>query len=162
MTSRPLFALFATLLSITFLSPPATALAQSLRSGISLSGVIQPADTLRVQSSVPGRVLEIKAEENDRVAQDQVLLVLKSDVQAQQVEVAKLQVRINQNNLEDRTQQKALAALQVEVNGNSLLDRQRQLELARNQVAVNVNNVEDRKKQLEVARLQVEVNGNNL
>ncbi|HIL15119.1 MAG TPA: HlyD family efflux transporter periplasmic adaptor subunit [Deltaproteobacteria bacterium] len=162
MTPRQLFVSSATLLAFPLLGPPSIAEAQTLRSGISLSGVIQPADTLRVQSSVPGRVLEIKAKENDRVAEDQVLLVLKSTVQAQQVEVAELQVRINQNNLQDREQQKQLAALQVEVNRNNLQDRQRQLELARTQVSANANNVEDRKQQAEQAKLQIEVNRNNL
>ena len=59
MNQRQLFAVPATLLLSTLLVTAPATLAQSPRSGISLSGVIKPADTLRVQSSVGGRILEI-------------------------------------------------------------------------------------------------------
>ena len=40
-----------------------------------------------------------------KVQKDQILLVLKNETQKQQLEVAELQLRINQNNLEDSEQQ---------------------------------------------------------
>ena len=59
---------------------------------ISLHGVIQPDESLRIQSSVGGRVITVNVNENDLVKRDQILLIIKNDNQKQQLKVAELQL----------------------------------------------------------------------
>ncbi|MEE1576095.1 MAG: biotin/lipoyl-binding protein, partial [Deltaproteobacteria bacterium] len=54
---------------------------------ISLEGTISPIDTLRVQTSVSGRITSVAVKENDVVQKNQLLLTLKNDTQKQQLEL---------------------------------------------------------------------------
>ena len=49
------------------------------RTQISLPGVIQPSETMRVQPTAGGRVIAIEVDENDRVQKGDVLLTIKND-----------------------------------------------------------------------------------
>ena len=73
----------------------------SARIPISLEGTIRPIEIIREQTSVGGRITAITVEENDEVQKNQLLLSLKNDTQKQQLELAQLQQKINQNNLRD-------------------------------------------------------------
>ena len=123
---------------------------------ISLDGTIRPIETLRVQTSVGGRVTTVEVDENELVTRDQLLLTLKNDTQKQQVELARLQLKINQNNLKDRGQQITLAKVQVDTNQNAIKDRERQIRLLDFQVQTSRNNVTDRERQVKLAELQLE------
>ena len=70
----------------------------SARIPISLEGTIRPIEIIREQTSVGGRITAITVEENDEVQKNQLLLSLKNDTQKQQLELAQLQQKINQNN----------------------------------------------------------------
>ena len=54
-----------------------TELTGAFKTPISLSGAIEPAETLKVQSSVGGRVAVIHVDENQNVIKGQLLLTLK-------------------------------------------------------------------------------------
>jgi len=89
---------------------------------ISLSGTITPAETLKVQASAGGRINALLVEENQQVTKGQLLLTLKNDSQQRKVELSRLQIEINKNNVTD---------------GNN------RLELTKMQIAISTNNVED-------------------
>ena len=89
---------------------------------ISLSGTITPAETLKVQASAGGRISALLVEENQQVTKGQLLLTLKNDSQQRKVELSRLQIEINKNNVTD---------------GNN------RLELTKMQIAISTNNVED-------------------
>ena len=137
-------------------------LAGSYKAPISLTGLIEPAETLEVHASVGGRVEVIHVTVNQTVAKDQLLLSLKNSSQKRQLELSNLQLRINQNNVRDKERQLELAKVQVEVNQNNVKDKEHQLKLAKIQIQVNENNVTDRKEQLELAQIQIKVNENNV
>ena len=99
----------------------------SARIPISLEGTIRPIEIIREQTSVGGRITAITVEENDEVQKNQLLLSLKNDTQKQQLELAQLQQKINQNNLRDREQQISLAKVQIDSASNTIKDRQRQV-----------------------------------
>ena len=117
---------------------------------ISLHGVIKPDESLRIQSSVGGRVVSVNVKENEKVQKDQILLVLKNETQKQQLEVAELQLRINQNNLEDSEQQINLSKMKLDTSRNSVIDRERQLNLLDFQIRTSNNNIKDRKRQIKL------------
>ena len=89
---------------------------------ISLSGTITPAETLKVQASAGGRISALLVEENQQVTKGQLLLTLKNDSQQRKIELSRLQIEINKNNVTD---------------GNN------RLELTKMQIAISTNNVED-------------------
>ena len=61
--------------------------------------------------------------------------------QKQQLELAQLQQKINQNNLRDREQQISLAKVQIDSASNTIIDRQRQVKLAETQIEVSKNSL---------------------
>lgn len=89
---------------------------------ISLSGIIEPAETMKVQANVGGRVTVLHVKENQPVSRDQLLLSLENDSQKRQVE---------------------LSRLQLEINGNNVNDGETKLELTKMQISISQNNVED-------------------
>ena len=113
----------------------------SARIPISLEGTIRPIEIIREQTSVGGRITAITVEENDEVQKNQLLLSLKNDTQKQQLELAQLQQKINQNNLRDREQQISLAKVQIDSASNTIIDRQRQVKLAETQIEVSKNSL---------------------
>ena len=113
----------------------------SARIPISLEGTIRPIEIIREQTSVGGRITAITVEENDEVKKNQLLLSLKNDTQKQQLELAQLQQKINQNNLRDREQQISLAKVQIDSASNTIKDRQRQVKLAETQIEVSKNSL---------------------
>jgi len=129
---------------------------------ISLEGTISPIDTLRVQTSVSGRITSVAVKENDVVQKNQLLLRLKNDTQKQQLELVRLQLKINQNNLKDRSQQIVLAEVQIKTSKNTVTDRERQLKLLNLQIKTSLNNVKDRERQVKLAELQLKTSKNNL
>ena len=120
-----------------------TELTGAFKTPISLSGAIEPAETLKVQSSVGGRVAVIHVDENQNVTKGQLLLTLKNDAQKRQLELSHLQLKINKNNIKDRQRQLELAKVQLQINENNVKDRKEQLELAKFQIEVSTNNVKD-------------------
>lgn len=116
---------------------------EKYRTPISLSGSIQPAETLKVQSSVSGRIAQIHVKENQVVAENQLLLTIKNDTQTRQLELAQLQVNISDNNIKDRKRQQELGKVQIQVNENNITDAIQQLELSKVQIEVSSNNVKD-------------------
>ena len=94
----------------------------SYKTPISLSGIITPAETLKVQASAGGRIINFHVEENQQVTKGQLLLTLKNDSQKRKVELSRLQIEINENNV---------------IDGNN------KLELTKMQIAISTNNVED-------------------
>ena len=81
----------------------------------SLSGIIKPAGSLKVQSSVGGRVVIIHVEENQNVNKGQLLLTLKNDAQKRQLELSNLQIEISKNNVKDLETQLELTMMQIEI-----------------------------------------------
>ena len=113
----------------------------SARIPISLEGTIRPIEIIGEQTSVGGRITAITVEENDEVQKNQLLLSLKNDTQKQQLELAQLQKKINQNTLRDREQQISLAKVQIDSASNTIIDRQRQVKLAETQIEVSKNSL---------------------
>ena len=68
---------------------------------ISLSGIIEPAETMKVQSSAGGRIILLNVKDNQRVSKGQLLLSLKNDSQKRKLELSRLQLQINENNVQD-------------------------------------------------------------
>ena len=65
----------------------------AFKTPISLSGTIEPAGSLKVQSSLGGRVAVINVDENENVTMGQLLLTLKNDSQKRQlVDCTKLKI----------------------------------------------------------------------
>ena len=88
----------------------------------SLSGIIKPAGSLKVQSSVGGRVAIIDVEENQNVTKGQLLLTLKNDAQKRQLELSHLQIEISKNNVKDLETQLELTMMQIEISTNNVQD----------------------------------------
>jgi len=98
---------------------------------------------LKVQASVGGRVKELLVKENQHVSKDQLLLTLNNDTQKRQLELSRLQHKVNENNVVDRERQLKLANVQIKVNENNVKDRKKQFKLAEIQIQVSLNNVKD-------------------
>ena len=109
-------------------------LSGSFKTPISLTGIIEPAIILKVQSSVGGRVEVLHVKENQHVPKDQLLLTLNNDTQKRQLELTLLQHKVNENNVIDRKRQLKLANVQIKVDENNVKDRKNQLEVSRNNV----------------------------
>ena len=71
----------------------------SYKTPISLTGLIEPSETLQVQSSVGGRVENINVEVNQTIAEDKLLLTLENTSQKRQLELSRIQLKINENNV---------------------------------------------------------------
>ena len=71
----------------------------SYKTPISLTGLIEPSETLQVQSSVGGRVENINVEVNQTIVEDQLLLTLENTSQKRQLELSQIQLKINENNV---------------------------------------------------------------
>ena len=109
-------------------------LSGSFKTPISLTGIIEPAIILKVQSSVGGRVEVLHVKENQHVPKNQLLLTLNNDTQKRQLELTLLQHKVNENNVIDRKRQLKLANVQIKVDENNVKDRKKQLEVSRNNV----------------------------
>ena len=92
----------------------------SLKTPISLTGIIEPAIILKVQSDVGGRVEVLHVKENQHVPKNQLLLTLNNDTQKRQLELILLQHKVNENNVIDSKRQLKLANVQIKVDKNSL------------------------------------------
>ena len=104
-------------------------LSGSFKTPISLTGIIEPAIILKVQSSVGGRVEVLHVKENQHVHKNQLLLTLNNDTQKRQLELTLLQHKVNENNVIDSKRQLKLANVQIKLDKNNL--------------EVSRNNVED-------------------
>ena len=71
----------------------------SYKTPISLTGLIEPSETLQVQSSVGGRVENINVKVNQTITEDQLLLTLENNSQKRQLELSRIQLKINENNV---------------------------------------------------------------
>jgi len=109
-------------------------LSGSFKTPISLTGIIEPAIILNVQSSVGGRVEVLHVKENQHVPKNQLLLTLNNDTQKRQLELTILQHKVNENNVIDSKRQLKLANVQIKVDENNVKDRKNQLEVSRNNV----------------------------
>jgi len=109
-------------------------LSGSFKTPISLTGIIEPATILKVQSSVGGRVEVLHVKENQHVPKNQLLLTLNNDTQKRQLELTLLQHKVNENSVIDRKRQLKLANVQIKVDENNVKDRKNQLEVSRNNV----------------------------
>jgi len=109
-------------------------LSGSFKTPISLTGIIEPAIILKVQSSVGGRVEVLHVKENQHVPKNQLLLTLNNDTQKRQLELTLLQHKVNENSVIDRKRQLKLANVQIKVDENNVKDRKIQLEVSRNNV----------------------------
>ena len=109
-------------------------LSGSFKTPISLTGIIEPAIILNVQSSVGGRVEVLHVKENQHVPKNQLLLTLNNDTQKRKLELTLLQHKVNENNVIDRKRQLKLANVQIKVDENNVKDRKNQLEVSRNNV----------------------------
>ena len=118
-------------------------LSGSFKTPISLTGIIEPAIILKVQSSVGGRVEVLHVKENQHVPKDQLLLTLNNDTQKRQLELTLLQHKVNENNVIDRKRQLKLANVQIKVDENNVKDRKNQLEVSRNNVKDLEANLKD-------------------
>ena len=118
-------------------------LSGSFKTPISLTGIIEPAIILKVQSSVGGRVEVLHVKENQHVPKNQLLLTLNNDTQKRQLELTILQHKVNENNVIDSKRQLKLANVQIKVDENNVKDRKKQLKLAKIQIEVSRNNVKD-------------------
>ena len=118
-------------------------LSGSFKTPISLTGIIEPAIILKVQSSVGGRVEVLHVKENQHVPKDQLLLTLNNDTQKRQLELTLLQHKVNENNVIDSKRQLKLANEQIKVDENNVKDRKNQLEVSRNNVKDLEANLKD-------------------
>ena len=71
----------------------------SYKTPISLTGLIEPSETLQVQSSVGGRVENINVKVNQTITEYQLLLTLENTSQKRQLELSRIQLKINENNV---------------------------------------------------------------
>ena len=99
-----------------------TELTGAFKTPISLSGAIEPAKTLKVQSSVGGRVKVIHVEESQNVTKGQLMLTIKNDAQKRQLELSNLQIEISKNNVKDLETQLELTMIQIEISTNNVQD----------------------------------------
>ena len=118
-------------------------LSGSFKTPISLTGIIEPAIILNVQSSVGGRVEVLHVKENQHVPKNQLLLTLNNDTQKRQLELTLLQHKVNENNVIDSKRQLKLANVQIKVDENNVKDRKNQLEVSRNNVKDLEANLKD-------------------
>jgi len=118
-------------------------LSGSFKTPISLTGIIEPAIILKVQSSVGGRVEVLHVKENQHVPKNQLLLTLNNDTQKRQLELTILQHKVNENNVIDSKRQLKLANVQIKVDENNVKDRKNQLEVSRNNVKDLEANLKD-------------------
>ena len=118
-------------------------LSGSFKTPISLTGIIETAIILKVQSSVGGRVKVLHVKENQHVPKNQLLLTLNNDTQKRQLELTLLQHKVNENNVIDRKRQLKLANVQIKVDENNVKDRKNQLEVSRNNVKDLEANLKD-------------------
>ena len=118
-------------------------LSGSFKTPISLTGIIEPAIILKVQSSVGGRVEVLHVKENQHVPKDQLLLTLNNDTQKRKLELTLLQHKVNENNVIDSKRQLKLANEQIKVDENNVKDRKNQLEVSRNNVKDLEANLKD-------------------
>ena len=101
--------------------------ANSFKTPISLSGIIEPAETLKVQASAGGRIIVLHVDENQRVSEGQLLLTLKNDSQKRKLELSRLQLKINENNVFDSNTQITISNNNVEDLETNLRDIKRRL-----------------------------------
>ncbi len=87
----------------------------SYKTPISLTGLIEPSETLQVQSSIGGRVEAIHVKVNQSVAEDQLLLTIENTSQKRQLELSRIQHKINENNVK-------VSENSIKVNENSIKD----------------------------------------
>ena len=118
-------------------------LSGSFKTPISLTGIIEPAIILKVQSSVGGRVEVLHVKENQHVPKNQLLLTLNNDTQKRKLELTLLQHKVNENNVIDSKRQLKLANEQIKVDENNVKDRKNQLEVSRNNVKDLEANLKD-------------------
>ncbi len=62
-----------------------------IRSAVSTTGVVEPRNRLKIQSSIPGRIEEIRVDEGQMVRKGQVLALLSSTERAALLDAARLQ-----------------------------------------------------------------------
>ena len=87
----------------------------SYKTPISLTGLIEPSETLQVQSSIGGRVEAMHVKINQSVAEDQLLLTIENTSQKRQLELSRIQLKINENNVK-------VSENSIKVNENSIKD----------------------------------------
>lgn len=92
----------------------------SYKTPISLTGLIEPSETLQVQSSIGGRVEAIHVKVNQSVAEDQLLLTIENTSQKRQLELSRIQLKINENNVK-------VSENSIKVNENSIKDMETNL-----------------------------------
>ena len=92
----------------------------SYKTPISLTGLIEPSETLQVQASIGGRVEEIHVKVNQTVAEDQLLLTIENTSQKRQLELSRIQLKINENNVK-------VSENSIKVNENSIKDMETNL-----------------------------------
>ena len=71
----------------------------SYKTPISLTGLIEPSETLQVQSSVGGRAENLNVKVNQTIAEEQLLLTLENTSQKRQLELSRIQLKLNENNV---------------------------------------------------------------
>ena len=92
----------------------------SYKTPISLTGLIEPSETLQVQSSIGGRVEAINVKVNQSVVEDQLLLTIENTSQKRQLELSRIQLKINENNVK-------VSENSIKVNENSIKDMETNL-----------------------------------
>ena len=92
----------------------------SYKTPISLTGLIEPSETLQVQSSIGGRVEAIHVKVNQSVAEDQLLLTIENTSQKRQLELSRIQLKINENNVK-------VSENSIKVSENSIKDMETNL-----------------------------------
>ena len=92
----------------------------SYKTPISLTGLIEPSETLQVQSSIGGRVEAIHVKVNQSVAEDQLLLTIENTSQKRHLELSRIQLKINENNVK-------VSENSIKVNENSIKDMETNL-----------------------------------
>ena len=70
----------------------------SYKALISFTGLIEPSESMQVHSSVGGRVENINVKVNQTISEGQLLLTLENTTQRRQLELSKIQLKINENN----------------------------------------------------------------
>ena len=99
----------------------------SYKTPISLTGLIEPSETLQVQSSIGGRVEAIHVKVNQTVAEDQLLLTLENTSQKRQLELSRIQLKINENNVKVSENSIKVNENSIKVNENSIKDMETNL-----------------------------------
>ena len=101
--NRKLFKVYFSFLFLWFFGGIFTLLGSELEGShktlISFTGVIEPAESLQVHSSVGGRVESISVKVNQTIAKDQLLFTIQNTSQKRQLELSRIQLKINENNV---------------------------------------------------------------